>query len=75
MRPTAMTVFFNLDKFIELAETIRAAYPELPILVGGQALRVGGRERAERIADTRYLGSLAELDAWIAGYEATAVAP
>jgi|JI10StandDraft_1071094.scaffolds.fasta_scaffold124014_4 methanogenic corrinoid protein MtbC1 len=71
----SLTVFFNLDKFIELAETIRAAYPELPILVGGQALRVGGRERAERIADTRYLGSLAELDAWIAGYEATAVAP
>lgn len=71
----SLTVYFNLDKFIELAESIRTAFPELPILAGGQALRMGGRDRVERIAGARYLGSLAELDAWITGYAPTANAP
>jgi methanogenic corrinoid protein MtbC1 len=71
----SLTVYFNLDKFIELAESIRAACPDLPILAGGQALRVGGRQRVERIAGVRCLGSLAELDAWIVAYTATGTAP
>jgi len=71
----SLTVYFNLDKFIELAEMIRAACPDLPILAGGQALRMGGRDRVERIAGARYLGSLAELDAWIVAYSATVTAP
>ncbi len=71
----SLTVYFNLDKFIELAESIRNAFPDLPILAGGQALRVGGRERVERIAGVRCLGSLAELDAWIVARSATTAAP
>jgi hypothetical protein len=37
----------------------------VPILVGGQAFRWGGRERIERLPGVLCLTSLSELEAWI----------
>jgi methanogenic corrinoid protein MtbC1 len=61
----SLALHFNLDAMIGLAETIRGAFPDVPILVGGQAFLSSGRERAEQIAGVHYVASLAELDAWI----------
>lgn len=49
---------------INAATEIRAAFPNVPILVGGQALRWGGRERIERLPGVRCLASLRDLAAW-----------
>ncbi|MBL0177125.1 MAG: cobalamin-dependent protein [Ignavibacteria bacterium] len=43
--------------------------PDIPILVGGQAFRWGGRERLERTEGVRCLTSLRELERWIASQE------
>jgi methanogenic corrinoid protein MtbC1 len=61
----SVAVAFNLDTLVTVATEIRAAFPELPILVGGQAFRWGGRERVERLSGVRFLASLDELEAWI----------
>jgi len=58
-------VAFGLDALISAAAEIRAAFPDLPILVGGQAFRWGGREQVARLPGVRCLMSLGELDAWI----------
>ena len=56
---------FSLDALISAVGEIRAAFPTVPILVGGQAFRWGGRERVERLPGVRCLLSLSELEAWI----------
>ncbi len=56
---------FGLAEVINVAAVIRAEFPGLPILVGGQALRWGGRERLERIAGVRCLASLRDLATWL----------
>ena len=61
----SVAVHASLDALLSMVETIRGAFPDLPILVGGQAFLSGGRERAEQIAGVYYVASLAELDAWI----------
>ena len=61
----SLAVYSNLDTLIDLAGAIRGAFPDIPILVGGQAFLLGGRERIEQIGGVRYLASLFELDAWI----------
>jgi MerR family transcriptional regulator, light-induced transcriptional regulator len=62
----SVTVAFSLDSLLRAAEEIRQAFPAVPILVGGQAFRWGGRERVEDIPGVRCLTSLDQLDAWIA---------
>ncbi|MEI6632313.1 MAG: cobalamin-dependent protein [Chlamydiota bacterium] len=63
----SVTVAFGLDTLISAAAEIRAAFPDVPILVGGQAFRRGGRERVAGLPGVRCLTSLSELEAWITG--------
>jgi hypothetical protein len=56
---------FGLAEVVSAAAQIRAAFPEVAILVGGQAFRWGGKERVERLPGVRCLTSLGELEAWI----------
>ncbi len=61
----SVSVAFSLDTLLGAAAEIRAAFPALPILVGGQAFRWGGRERVERLPGALCLSSLGELEAWM----------
>lgn len=61
----SLTVYFNLGALLQAAEAIREEFPALPILVGGQAFRWGGRERVERIAGVRHLAGLGDLERWM----------
>jgi MerR family transcriptional regulator, light-induced transcriptional regulator len=61
----SLAVRFNLEPLLHAAAAVRAAFPEVPILVGGQAFRWGGRELVEQIEGVRYLASLDELEGWI----------
>jgi MerR family transcriptional regulator, light-induced transcriptional regulator len=56
---------FGLADVVNAAAEIRAAFPEVAILAGGQAFRWGGRERVERVPGVRCLTSLGELETWI----------
>ena len=68
----SVTVFFGMDALLHAAGAIRAQFPSVPILVGGQAFRWGGRERAEQIPGVEYLPSLAELELWIQSHSSHA---
>ncbi len=59
------TVYFNLENLLKTAAAIQTEFPAVPILVGGQAFRLGGRARAERIPGVRCLVSLDELESCI----------
>jgi methanogenic corrinoid protein MtbC1 len=61
----SVTVAFNLDEIINFANEIRKTFSDLPIIVGGQAFRWGGRERVERLPGVRCLTTLSELQKWI----------
>ena len=61
----SLTVYVGLETLLDTAAEVRSQFPTLAIIVGGQAFRWGGRERAEQIAGVRYVPSLAELDAWM----------
>lgn len=64
----SVTIYYGMDSLLTTATEIRARFPALPILVGGQAFRWGGQERAEQIAGVKYLPSLAALEAWMKTY-------
>jgi methanogenic corrinoid protein MtbC1 len=64
----SVTIYYGMDALLNAATEIRARFPALPILVGGQAFRWGGRERAEQIAGVQYLPSLSALEAWMKIY-------
>jgi methanogenic corrinoid protein MtbC1 len=61
----SLTVYFGLDVLLNAATEIHAQFPAMPILVGGQAFRWGGRDRAEQITGVKHLASLAELELWM----------
>ena len=58
-------VAFSLDSLFRSATDIRATFPDVPILVGGQAFRWGGRERLEHVSGVSCLMTLAELETWM----------
>jgi methanogenic corrinoid protein MtbC1 len=64
----SVTVYFGLEALFHAVTEIRTQFPVVPILVGGQAFRWGGRERVEQISGVRYLPSLADLDLWMKSY-------
>ena len=61
----SLTIYFNLEMLLQTAAAVRAEFPTVPILVGGQAFRWGGRERAEQIAGVQCLTSLVQLESWM----------
>jgi methanogenic corrinoid protein MtbC1 len=61
----SVTMPVNLNAVIDEVREIRAAFREMPLLVGGQALRGNARERAECLPGVRCLTSLDELEEWI----------
>ena len=61
----SLAIAFNLEFLMQTAVAVRKAFPEIPILVGGQAFRWVGRERIEQIENVHYLATLDELVAWM----------
>lgn len=59
------SVVFSMDTLVGAVSDLRAAFPAVPILVGGQAFRWGGREHIEQVPGVRCLASLGELETWM----------
>jgi MerR family transcriptional regulator, light-induced transcriptional regulator len=64
----SFSIFFHLDTLERTLGSLRAEYPDLPIIVGGQGLRLGGEEVVAAFPGVSCVHSLDELTMLIAGY-------
>ena len=65
----SLTVYFSLDALLAAARAVRAEFPEMPVLVGGQAFRWGGSEQVLAVPGTRMVRSLFELEQVLTEWE------
>jgi len=61
----SLSIYFNMDSLHRVLEQVRGSFPELPVLVGGQAFRWGGRDIAEKYPVVTYLPTLIDLESFI----------
>lgn len=57
----------NLVNLENAMDRVRSALPDLPVVLGGQAFRHGGRQLPDRYPHTIVLDSLAELESFLPG--------
>jgi len=69
MRPdvfaVSMSLYFHLPQLELMFQKIRAEFPEIPILVGGQAFSRGGMGVIEKYVNVWYLKDLYSIDTHI----------
>jgi methanogenic corrinoid protein MtbC1 len=58
----SLSIYFNTARLIEVIEEVRGAYPQLDILVGGQAFRWGGANIVKAYPRLQYIASLQQLE-------------
>lgn len=66
----SLSIYFNMQSLWNTVEKLRQEFPQIPILVGGQAFRWGGREIASEFKQVKYAGTLKELEGKIQELEA-----
>ncbi|MFH1137067.1 MAG: cobalamin-dependent protein [Pseudomonadota bacterium] len=64
----SLAVFMSMSKLMEALEALRAEFPGLDIIVGGQAFRWGGVAAVEAYPNVHYIASIFDLEARIATY-------
>jgi len=57
----SVSIYFNMAPLLKVMEVIRSHYPNLEMLVGGQAFRWGGVEALRKFPKTTYIPSLRAL--------------
>lgn len=62
----SLTVPRGIETLVQAIAQLRAAFPDTPLLVGGQAFDWEGRERVEGQPGVLYLPSLDALEQWMA---------
>lgn len=65
----SLSIYFNLPMLLKALDAVSGKYPELPILVGGQAFRWGAAEALQPYPNASYIASLDELEQRMAAYE------
>ena len=63
----SLSIIANLDNLKRGIEVVRADFPKLDLLIGGQAFRWGGIDEIKRYPCTEYISSLDELENLIKG--------
>ena len=58
----SLSVYFNLASLEEEIAAIRSNFPDLKLIVGGQAFRWGGTDTIEKYPRTEYISSLNDLE-------------
>ena len=58
----SLSIYSNLPALIKALDAIRAKYPDLPILVGGQAFRWGGTDLLKQYRNVTYIASIDQLE-------------
>ncbi len=62
----SLSLVSNLHLLHQSIETIRATYPQIDILVGGQAFRWGGADSLKKYPSVTYISDLHQLESFIA---------
>ncbi len=65
MLALSLSIYFHLPTLEDMLKLIRLEFPELPVIVGGQAFMHGGREVAEKFVNVKFIGDLHKLDYFI----------
>jgi methanogenic corrinoid protein MtbC1 len=72
-RPTllglSLSIYFNLPALLKALDAVTGNYPDLPILVGGQAFRWGGLAAVQAYRNVSHVASLDELEQRLAAHE------
>lgn len=61
----SLSVYFHVPTLETMLDRIRELFPDLPIVIGGQAFRHGGRELLDRYPGTIYLPDLPAVEHYI----------
>ena len=59
----SLSISFNLPSLLAAIDAVRGAWPDLPVIVGGQAFRWGGGGQLSRREGVTLVGSVAGLEA------------
>lgn len=72
-RPTllglSLSIYLNMPALLKAIEAVAARFPDLPILVGGQAFRWVGVQEMQAYPKVSYMSSLDELEQTLHAYE------
>lgn len=63
----SLSVYFNHSNFLRMLSQVREAFPDLPIIYGGQAFRWGGSSLMSDYGNIRYIQSVIRLKEYIEG--------
>jgi hypothetical protein len=61
----SLSIYFNLPELKNTVAKIRERFPNMPIMVGGQAFRWGGTEITNEFSNIEYLYGVEDLRKFI----------
>lgn len=61
----SLSIYFNLPLFKKTLDMIKSTFPEIPVIIGGQAFRWGGSEIVNQYKNTSFITSLPSLQQFI----------
>ncbi len=62
------SIYFHLPLLEEMLQRIRLTFPNIPVIIGGQAFRHGGRDIADKHRRVVFMENLSDLEAYINNY-------
>jgi len=71
----SVSVYFSMPGLLDTVAAIRKLYLDLPILIGGQAFRWGGKQLFEDAANITYIASLHSLEEYVLQWESSSRVP
>ena len=63
----SLSIYFNMPALVEMVVEVRASFPRLDVIVGGQAFRWGGADALKDCANVILVPSITELENLIHG--------
>lgn len=61
----SLSIYFNINELKGFLARLRLRFPDIPVIVGGQAFRWGGAEIVDQFSNVRLLKSISELNNYI----------
>ncbi len=61
----SLSIYFNINELKGFLARLRVRFPDIPVIVGGQAFRWGGAEIVDQFSNVRLLKSINELNNYI----------
>lgn len=58
----SLSIYSNLPSLLKALDAVTGAYPDLPILVGGQGFCWGGTDSLKRYRNVTYITSMDQLE-------------